>query len=230
MNSQLGTLARVRWKTKAHASIPKAGSRAFSKQARDCRIQRWILKLGQISRCFRAQLLMFGVARQKHRRHPQPPAKVNVGDRVANHHAAGRGDRWKIRNSLLEHSRQWLAAVASVVVMRAKIESVDVRVLRLQQPLKVGVNLPDVFFGIESQRNAALIRHYDHRNARAVEEADGLGHARQNLKLIPACDVAALGHLLVQHAVAVKEDGLDGDGKRTVESIAHPAMIAIERF
>jgi hypothetical protein len=41
------------------------------------------------------------------------------------------------------------------------------------------------------------------------------------MELVPTADVVALGQFLVEHAVAVEEDGSDGAWERAVGGVVH---------
>lgn len=110
----------------------------------------------------------------------------------------------------MEEAGEGLAAVALVSVVRAEVEGVDVRAVRLQPALQCGVDIAHVFGGIEAEGDAALVGDDDDAQARAVEASDGLRDAGQWLKLAPGGNVAAFRHLAIEDAVAVQEDGAQG--------------------
>ncbi len=114
--------------------------------------------------------------------------------------------------------------------MRAEVKAVNVRAFSFQQLLQFGVDRQDILLGINAESDAALVGDHDDAEPVAVEQGDSFDGAGQELELVPAGDVLAFGHLAVDHAVTVEEDGVDRAGIKTAKGIVHPAMIAIERL
>jgi len=100
---------------------------------------------------------VFGIAFQQEGGHAQAMAELDVGERVADHEAGAGGDLGELSAGLLEEARERLAAVALLRVVRAEVEGVDVRAVRLQPALQCGVDLAHIIGRVESQRNATLV-------------------------------------------------------------------------
>jgi len=137
-------------------------------------------------------------------------AELYVGERISDHEAGGGVDLGEVCAGLMEEAGEGLAAVALVSVVRAEVEGVDVRALRLQPALQCGVDLAHIICRVESQRNATLVRDHDHAHSRAVESADRLRNSGQRLELAPGGHIAAFGQLAIEDSVAVQEDGAQG--------------------
>jgi hypothetical protein len=84
-------------------------------------------------------------------------AELDVGERVADHDTGYCGDLREVGAGLIEEAGERLAAVALLRVVRAEVEGVDVRALRLQPALQYGVDLAHIICCVESQRNATLV-------------------------------------------------------------------------
>src|SRR5579884_274749 len=66
--------------------------------------------------------------------------------------------------------------------------------------------MQNVVFTVEPQCNSALIAGNDGFPSRVIEHCDGRFHARQDVKIIPLCNIFTLWRLAVDYAVPVKED------------------------
>ena len=82
--------------------------------------------------------------------------------------------------------------------MRAEVEGVDVRAVRLQPALQCGVDLAHVVGGVEAEGDTALVGDDDDAQARAVEASDGLGYTGQWLKFAVGGNVAAFRQLAIE--------------------------------
>jgi len=151
-----------------------------------------------------------GVAFEEDGGHAQAMAELDVGERVADHEASVGGDLGEVGAGLMEEAGERLAAVALLRVVRAEVEGVDMRAVRLQLALEGGVNLAHVAGGVEAEGDASLVGDDDDAQTRAVEASDGLRYAGQWLKLAPGSNVAAFRQLAVEDSVAVQEDGAQG--------------------
>ena len=85
---------------------------------------------------------MFLIAFDEDRLHPQAAAKLDIGRRVADHHAGRGRDLRESRNRLLEEPRQRLAAVAFARLVRANKKRIDVRALAFEQLLEISRGSP----------------------------------------------------------------------------------------
>jgi hypothetical protein len=137
-------------------------------------------------------------------------AELNVGEGVADHDAGRCGDLRELGAGLLEEAGEGLAAVALLRVVRAEVEGVDMRALRLQPALDRSVDVAHIVPGIQAEGDASLVGDNDDAQARAVESADRLRDARQRLELAPRGHIAVFRHLAIEYAVAVQEDGAQG--------------------
>ncbi len=63
-------------------------------------------------------------------------AEFNIGERVADHGAGFCPDLRKLRYRLFEEAGQRFAAVALLLVVRAKVKAVHVCIVRLQEVLQ----------------------------------------------------------------------------------------------
>jgi hypothetical protein len=70
-------------------------------------------------------------------------SKLDVGERITDHDTAFRADFRKIAQCLLEHAWRWLSAQTRVLIVRAVVESVDMRAKFCEFPLQVCVNALD---------------------------------------------------------------------------------------
>src|SRR5579875_2639957 len=66
--------------------------------------------------------------------------------------------------------------------------------------------MQNVVFTVKPQCNSALIAENNGLPSRVIEHCDGRFHARQDVKIIPLCNIFTLGRLAVDYAVSVKED------------------------
>ena len=184
-------------------------------------------QVGQFSRYFGANLLMYGVAFDEHGSHTQPSTKLDVGERVADHDTAIGSDLRKHHRSLFEQSRQRFAAVALSLVVRADVKTVHMCAMGPQNVLQRDMNGFDIGGGVESQGNAALVADHNYSHPGLIQPSDRFNHARKQVKLGPAGDITAFRHLFIQHAVAIKENGLHGVVERVAFGVCHSVMITI---
>jgi len=166
------------------------------------------------------------IAVNEQRAHAEAASELDIDGRVANHDAGLGVDCGKVALRLEKHAGERLAAVAGVLVMGAEVEGVNVRAVAGQLLLELRVDGFDVGWRVEAERGTALVGDDEDAQPGAVEACDGVGDARQQVKLFPACDVAALGELAVHDAVAIKENSNQGASESTVCGQIHLAMIA----
>ena len=114
---------------------------------------------------------MFLVAFNENSHHSQTMTKLDVAKRIADHHTRLRRDGGKVGHCLLEQARQRFAAVALSFVVRAKIESVHMCALALEQTLQSGMQVAHILFRVKPQRNAALVRDNQHTDASLFNRA-----------------------------------------------------------
>ncbi len=91
--------------------------------------------------------------------------------------------------------------------------------------LERSVNVEDICGGVKAECDSALIRDDDDAQARAIEFRDRVRHAGQSLEFTDGSNEAAFGHLAIENAVAVEEDGVQGARQNAVFEVGHPAMI-----
>ena len=152
---------------------------------------------------------MLGAAGEVDGGHAEAAAEFYVGVRVAHHDAGGCGDLRELRYRLLEEAGQGLAAVALALVVRADEKSVYMSAEAGEVLLEGGVDGVDVGEGVEAAGDAALVGDDQDEQTGAVEAGDGFSDAGEGMEFGGSADVAALGHLLVEYSVAVKEDGAE---------------------
>jgi len=134
--------------------------------------------------------------------HAQSGASLNIGERIAHHHAiAGIGAR-EVAEGLLKQPRQGLAAIALSVVVRAIVDGIEMSTVRCEMLLQPVMHDVQIGLRMQSQGDAALVRHQDHPTPGAVEPGDGFLDAGQPFELFPRGDVAA-GKMPVQHSVPI---------------------------
>jgi len=111
---------------------------------------------------------------------------------------------------LFEEAGERLAAVAFALVMRTEVEAVDSCAGLGEDGLQLGMDRVHISSGVEAEGDAALVGDDEDAQAGLVEPRDGLGDAGEQIEMLPAGDVLALGHFAVEDAIAVEEDGADG--------------------
>jgi len=89
--------------------------------------------------------------------HAKAAAKIDIGERIADHDACCGGNLRKLSHGLLEEAWQRLAAVALPLVVGAEVETVHMSAVMCQQLLQSGVNGVNIRRRIEPQRNATLV-------------------------------------------------------------------------
>jgi hypothetical protein len=90
--------------------------------------------------------------------------------------------------------------------VRTIINFVDDRASLLQS---AGHSLMYVFqvgFGQKAFRDRALIGDDNYRKIRPIQQSDGFGHSRKNVKIFPASDVQTFGGRFIDDAVTVQEN------------------------
>lgn len=95
-----------------------------------------------------------------------------------------------------------------------------------QQLLQSGVNGVNIRRRIEPQRNATLVGDDNYSHSCAIETADRLGRARQQMKVGLGSDKSAFRHFFVQNPVAVEEDGSQVAQDGADNGVFHPVMMA----
>ena len=180
------------------------------------------------------------VAFEKDGSHAEVTAEFDVGEGIAYDEAGGRFDRRELGFCLFEEAGQRFAAVALAPVMRAEVKAVDVSAGDRQLSLELAVYGVHVRRGVEAEGDAALIGDDEDPESGLIETGDGLRHAGQEFELLPAGDVLAFGHFVVDDAVAIEKDGTESVARlggfgvvfgcglgRNFWLDRHPAMIAI---
>ena len=130
------------------------------------------MKAGALSGGFGAGLLECRIAVDEDGEHAEAAAELDVGPGVADDDAGCRVDVGEIGLGLLEEAGKRFAAVAPILVVRAKVEGVDVSVVDCQFLLKRGMDAEDIRGGMETEGDAALIGNDDDAEAGAVEAGD----------------------------------------------------------
>src|ERR1035438_5558766 len=173
-NSPIGTLTRLKnggptvtFEPVTHSdstgkSVPhntaKTGRWRGPQQGIHSLNQRGEADVGQVAGCFCPGLSQFRVAIEEDSEHAQTAAEFDVGVGVADHDAGGCFDGGEVGEGLVEEAGQRLAAVALLLVVRAKVEAVDVSAVGLQQALQCGVDGDNIGGGVTAQGDAALVR------------------------------------------------------------------------
>ncbi len=183
------------------------------------------MQVGRVARGFGSGLLERRIAIDEDGEHAEAAAELDVGPRVANDGTGFGGDVGEFCLGLVEQAGKRLAAVAVGLVVGAKVERVDVGVVRVEFVLEYGVDVEDICRGVEVERDAALVGDDEDAHASAIQLRDGLMNAGQRLELVGRSDEAAFGHLLVDHAVAIEEDGVQSALRIAAFRGGHPAMI-----
>jgi len=136
-------------------------------------------------------------------------AELDIAEGVAYHYTFAGSDSGIVHYSLRIKPGEWLSACAFVLIVRAEIEPVNVRAVFGESSLEGFVNGVYIIIRVQPECDAALIGDNDHPRAGAVQLADGLGNTWENVEIAGSPNVPALGHFLIDHAIAVKEDGSD---------------------
>ena len=174
----------------------------------------------------RTRLSPFRIAFDKNRSHAHPAPELDIRKRVADHHALLWANFAEFPLRLLKHARQRFAAVALLLVVRTKVERIDMRAMSIQDLLQLTVDRFNISNRVFPERNASLIRDHNHPHSRAVQSCDRFCHARQQAELLPCCNVTSLRHLFVHNAIAVQKDRAKVAFQCTVWVVGHPVMIA----
>ncbi len=168
---------------------------------------------------------MFRIAFDEDGQHAEPTSELDVRPRVAEDGAGFGGDIRKFCASLIEEAGKRLAAVALGFVVWAEVEGVDVGVMSAEVLLEGCVDVEHVRRGVEAECDSALIGDDDDAESGAIELRDRVRHAGQRLEFAGGSDVTAFGHLAIEDAIAVEEDGVQGAGQNAVFEVGHAAMI-----
>jgi hypothetical protein len=162
-------------------------------------------------------------------------AEFYVGQGIAYDQTGGWGDLRKIYLGLFEEARQRFAAVALLLIVRAKVKAIDASTVFCKYLIQLRVDRFHVFRGVKAQGNATLVGDYDYTQTGLIQSGDGFRDAGEQMEVPPVGDVLAFGELSVDYAVAVKKDGLQSSRlgwglRRPFWRNVHPAMIAIGRI
>jgi hypothetical protein len=141
------------------------------------------VQVGGVACGFGSGLAVLGVSFDEDGEHAEAAAELDVGPRVADDGAGLGCDVRIVGECLVEEAGQRLTAVALSLVVRAEIEGIDVGLLCGQVVLEGGVNIEHVGGGVETERDAALVRDDEYAHASAVELCDGFGDAGQRMEL-----------------------------------------------